>query len=226
MSIADETENLPNGMNAQRPSGRLGRPVDPAKEAKILEAARSAFLEHPYDRISMDALASRAGVSKVTLYAKYKSKDQLFVAAMSVGCNQIYERAMLEAEAGKPLAETLLRLGVDFVTMMLEPEISALHGVMMQALATRPELPRAFFERVVHRSTQILADALALANKRGEIACDDHYRAAVQFIAMVQGEFRYKQELGIASGVDEAELTTFVASCVQVFLRGYAKTPR
>lgn len=202
---------------------RMGRPVDLAKEAKILEAAKNAFLENPYDRISMDALAARAGVSKVTLYSKYKSKDQLFVAAMSVGCGPIYDQAKFEVEAGRPLDETLERLGIDFIKMMLNPEVAALHGVMMQALPTQPELPRAFYERVVHRSTAILAEVLSIADKRGEIACDQPYMAAVQYIAMVQGEFRYKQELGIASGVDEAELEVFVKSCVRVFLRGWRR---
>jgi TetR/AcrR family transcriptional repressor of mexJK operon len=214
---------LDGDIKNQQAQARMGRPVDLVKEAKILEAAKNAFLENPYDRISMDALAARAGVSKVTLYAKYKSKDQLFVAAMSVGCSPIYEHAKLEVEAGKPLAETLERLGVDFIKMMLNPEISALHGVMMQALATQPELPRAFYERVVHNSTTILAEVLTIADKRGEIACDQPYMAAVQFIAMVQGEFRYKQELGITRGVDDAELEVFVKSCVRVFLRGWRK---
>lgn len=223
MSRDSEQKNSELETSGQTPSARMGRPVDLAKEAKILEAAKNAFLENPYDRISMDALAARAGVSKVTLYAKYKSKDQLFVAAMSVGCSPIYENAKLEVEAGKPLAETLERLGIDFIKMMLNPEIAALHGVMMQALATQPELPRAFYERVVHNSTNILADVLTIADKRGEIACDQPYLAAVQYIAMVQGEFRYKQELGVTRGVDEDELTLFVKSCVRVFLRGWRK---
>ncbi len=223
MSRDREQKILAVEASNQMPSARMGRPVDLAKEAKILEAAKTAFLENPYDRISMDALAARAGVSKVTLYAKYKSKDQLFVAAMSVGCSPIYEQAKLEVEAGKPITETLERLGIDFIKMMLHPEISALHGVMMQALATQPELPRAFYERVVHHSTMMLADVLTIADKRGEIVCDQPYLAAVQFIAMVQGEFRYKQELGVTSGVDEQELTLFVKSCVRVFLRGWGK---
>lgn len=223
MSRDSEQKNSEEPTLGQTSSARMGRPVDLAKEAKILEAAKNAFLESPYDRISMDALAARAGVSKVTLYAKYKSKDQLFVTAMSVGCSPIYQQAMLEVEAGKPLAETLERLGIDFIKMMLNPEISALHGVMMQALATRPELPRTFYERVVHHSTMTLADVLTIADKRGEIACDQPYMAAVQYIAMVQGEFRYKQELGVTQGVDEDELTQFVKSCVRVFLRGWGK---
>ena len=223
MSRDSEQKFLEAEASGQTPSARMGRPVDLAKEAKILEAAKNAFLENPYDRISMDALAARAGVSKVTLYAKYKSKDQLFVAAMSVGCSPIYENAKLEVEAGKPLAETLERLGIDFIKMMLHPEIAALHGVMMQALATQPELPRAFYERVVHNSTNILADVLTIADKRGEIACDQPYLAAVQYIAMVQGEFRYKQELGVTRGVDEDELKLFVKSCVRVFLRRWRK---
>jgi TetR/AcrR family transcriptional regulator, mexJK operon transcriptional repressor len=201
---------------------RTGRPVDPAKEAAILSAARQCFLGLPYDRVSMEAIADRAGVSKVTLYAKYKSKDGLFVAAMSESCAAIYGKARLTTESGGPIREALVELGVRFMVMILDSEVAAMHGVMMQLAQTRPALPRQFYETAVVRSVDTLAETLAIATENLVLKCPNPRQAAVQFVAMVQGEFRYQLELGVSSAVSHDEIAAYVSSCVDVFLRGYA----
>lgn len=202
-------------------ASRLGRPVDPAKEAAILKAARACFLDQPYDRVSMDAIAERAGVSKVTLYAKYKSKDGLFVAAMNESCDALYNRAREETKVGGPIHDTLMALGVSFMRMILDPEVSAMHAVMMQVSHNQPDLPRQFYESAVDRSINTLAETLEIATARGALSCPNPRQAAVQFIAMVQGEFRYQLELGVNDGVEEVALTDYVRSCVDLFVSGY-----
>lgn len=200
---------------------RLGRPTDSAKEAAILKAARQSFLELPYDRVSMDAIAERASVSKVTLYAKYKSKDGLFVAAMTESCDAIYNQARTDTEVGGPIRETLLSLGTSFMMMILDPEVAAMHAVMMQISQSLPELPRQFYASSVDRSINTLAETLAIADHRGTLACPNPRQAAVQFIAMVQGVFRYQLELGVSEGVTQTAVAAYVSSCVDLFLLGY-----
>ena len=59
------------------------------KAQLIICAAREAFLEKGYDGVSMDKVASRAGVAKQTVYARYTSKDALFLAvveSLRAGC--------------------------------------------------------------------------------------------------------------------------------------------
>jgi TetR/AcrR family transcriptional regulator, mexJK operon transcriptional repressor len=187
-----------------------------------LEAARKSFLELSFDRVSMDAVAARAGVSKVTIYAKYKSKEALFVAAMNEGCASIYNQAKNDARSGGSIAEILTRLGISFMSMILAPEVSAMHGVMMQVAQNKPELPQQFYHSVVAVSLETLAETLTIAIKRGELTCPDPRRAAIQLIAMIQGVYRYQLELGIAVSLNEAELQAYVSDCVAVFLRGYA----
>jgi AcrR family transcriptional regulator len=46
----------------------------------ILLAAKDVFLEHGFERASMDLVAARAETSKRTLYAHFGSKDRLFLA--------------------------------------------------------------------------------------------------------------------------------------------------
>jgi len=56
-------------------AGRRGFGV---KRASVLEAARELFLRDGFAATSMDAITSRAGVSKATVYAYFPSKDDLF----------------------------------------------------------------------------------------------------------------------------------------------------
>jgi TetR/AcrR family transcriptional regulator, mexJK operon transcriptional repressor len=192
------------------------------KHAAIMAAARDSFLAQPYDRVSMEAIAAAAGVSKVTLYAKFGSKDQLFVAAMSATSHDIYGRARLEVMEGQKLDQVLVRLGRDFVTMILDPQIVALWAVMMQAADKAPGLPRQFYQNVISTSLDTLAEAFRVAAARGEIVCDDPRQAAVMFTSMVQGQYRSQQELGLLESIPVAELEQHVQACVSVLIRGMA----
>jgi TetR/AcrR family transcriptional regulator, mexJK operon transcriptional repressor len=205
-------------------TARMGRRVDPAKEVAILAAARTAFLEQPYDRVSMDSVAARAGVSKVTIYAKYQSKEVLFIAAMNEGCAAIYNKTKEDAQSGAPLDQALSYLGVNFMTMILAPEMAALHGVMIQVAQDRPEITSQYYQVVVEASIATLAETLQIATKRGVFACTDARQAAVQFIAMVQGVYRYENELGVSQPHSLDELTAYIDACVAMFLRAYRVT--
>lgn len=63
----------------------------PAKDAaltpRIVEAARELFAAYGFDRIKMDDVAKSLGISKKTLYRHFRSKEQLFEAAIMVTVN-------------------------------------------------------------------------------------------------------------------------------------------
>ncbi|MDX2235090.1 MAG: TetR/AcrR family transcriptional regulator [Hyphomonadaceae bacterium] len=201
--------------------------ADPAarsspKRQAILEAAKRLFLEEPFDRVSMDAVAAAAQVSKVTIYAHFADKEELFVAAMSQGCLDLFETAKLDAAGEGDLRATLARLGAGFVTTITSDEVTALHGVMITEGATRPQLPKLFYEAVVQRSTAVLADIFAAEAAKGRLACADPAATAVMFLAAVQGDFVYRQQLGRAPGTP-AEIAALADQCADLFVRALAK---
>ncbi|MFN2465840.1 MAG: TetR/AcrR family transcriptional regulator [Candidatus Dormibacteria bacterium] len=53
-----------------------------ATVSRLLEVAVDLFTEKPYDDVSLDEIASLAGVTKRTLLRRFGSKEALFVAAM------------------------------------------------------------------------------------------------------------------------------------------------
>ena len=59
-----------------------GRPRDPEIERRVLEKTLDLIAERGVAAVSIDAIASAAGISKPTLYARWPSKDVLFIEAI------------------------------------------------------------------------------------------------------------------------------------------------
>lgn len=52
------------------------------KKERLMEKAEELFMKCGYNRVSMDQIAAEAGISKMTIYKYYPSKDELFIAVM------------------------------------------------------------------------------------------------------------------------------------------------
>jgi AcrR family transcriptional regulator len=74
---------------------RRGRPRDEIREQAILDAAIALIAEIGYDAMSMENVASRAGVSKATIYRRWPGKARLVADAIS---RQHPEHALADPE--------------------------------------------------------------------------------------------------------------------------------
>lgn len=61
---------------------RLGPHRDPAVDRAVLEAARDLLIERGYAATSIDAIATRAGVSRPAIYRRWPSKAHLIAKAV------------------------------------------------------------------------------------------------------------------------------------------------
>ena len=66
-----------------RPPGSRGRPRDERVTRAITEAALRQLLDEGYARLSMESVASEAGVSRATIYRRFKDKADLVTAAIA-----------------------------------------------------------------------------------------------------------------------------------------------
>jgi AcrR family transcriptional regulator len=79
----------------------MSRTLSPEIRRQILDAAGAAFYENGFQAIGVDALAEQAGVSKMTLYRHFPSKDDLMVAVLNEfdqGTQGFYEQIMAKAK--------------------------------------------------------------------------------------------------------------------------------
>jgi AcrR family transcriptional regulator len=71
-------EDLTQRLGSGRPTLERTEAID----AAIIDAARALFLSIGVDQTSMETVAANANVSRTTLYARYKSKDDLLRAVI------------------------------------------------------------------------------------------------------------------------------------------------
>lgn len=60
----------------------MGRPRDTGRDLAILDATLSLLTEVGYEQLSMEAVASRSGAAKTTIYRRFRDKAALVAAAV------------------------------------------------------------------------------------------------------------------------------------------------
>ena len=86
------------------------------RTAGILEAARSVFALKGFSEATVDDIANAAGVAKGTVYLYYRSKREIYFAALKAGLEQMYA-ALDEQLKAESTTEGKLRA---FIAVKLE----------------------------------------------------------------------------------------------------------
>ena len=126
-----------------------GRPFDADLDAAILDAAVGLLTDIGYERMTMDAVAARAKVSKATIYRRWDSKASLVVDAMRF-CNF----AELELPQTLDLRADLIA-GLQCFRAAADGQDAGLYNGVMNAMRQDPELARLVRERMIGHKQQV-----------------------------------------------------------------------
>ncbi len=205
---------------ARPPTGRpkRGRPADPRKHAEILTVARRAFLELGYRETSMDMIASRAGVSKITVYAHFSNKAALFGAIIDDLAGRLTSTIQRLGLIGLRPEQALRQVGRAYLKLALAPSSLALHRLVVSEAARHPELGR-----LIHRSgPQPIVGTLAnYLTSRSELRLENPSLAAEQFLGTVLGHQQLRLLLAASPGAKaRAAINEVVDHAVRLFLDG------
>jgi len=208
------------GLPVPTPKPQRGRPRDPERGRRILEAAQRHFNEHGLERASVDAIAADAGVSKMTVYSNFGSKEGLFQAVVSDRTAAVV--------AGFPGAGTLdpnqpekvlLAIGKRFLALARGDALGALRAVYGVAGA-QPEVCRALYREGPERVNEEVAAYLRLANSAGTLRVRNPLQAADLFLSMFLGSGHIRGLLKLEMP-DAREDRALLREAVRVFLAGY-----
>src|SRR3990167_5310940 len=100
-------------------------PAADVKESAIIDAARKTFLARGYDGASMDVIALTAGVSKRTVYNRFRSKEELFAAAIEETCREILPVDLAAIEANLSADHFVSEMAHAYLRGVLAPEALA-----------------------------------------------------------------------------------------------------
>jgi TetR/AcrR family transcriptional repressor of mexJK operon len=199
-----------------------GRPRDTAKRCAILLAARKLFIQQGMAAVTMEAVAAAAGVSKMTLYDRFRDKESLFEAVVvHTSEAMIAEMSRTQAEGGT-LAESLAALGRAFLALTCSPDMIGAERGLMMALHDNPALAERFYAAGPERTEGSVAAVLREAAARGEIQLDDPREAAADLLALWQGGMCKRLSLGLQAPLSAEQIEQRSRAKTEMFLRAFA----
>ncbi|MET0377165.1 MAG: TetR/AcrR family transcriptional regulator [Rhizorhabdus sp.] len=189
-----------------------------AIERTILDVGRQMFLSGGYANTAMDAIATSAGVSKGTLYARYPDKPALFRAIVTAMLTGSTDSATDQMVFGKGSSQQqLYQFGTVFLERMMTPDAIAFDKLIIAEAEQFPELALEFHEQGYVKAVRRLGDRIAQVTKEEGWEASDPTSLATTFIAALIGWVRRE---GRIRALSKNDCNAFVSRLVALFVGG------
>jgi len=139
--------------------------VEGEREQEILDATLAVLAETGYDRLTMDAVATRARASKATLYRRWAAKAELVIEALlsQKGAPQVADTGTLRGD----LLATFCATGG-----LTDAHQTAVLGSVITAIGRDPQFAAAFRRDFIGPKAEAVTLIFRRAQHRGEIHPD------------------------------------------------------
>ncbi len=193
------------------------RPRGETRRAQILDAALTVFLEHGYDRATIDLVVQRASASKATIYSFFGGKEGLFEALVSE-----YAECIL---AGFPdldgdiidVRAALKNVAQRYLEVLMAPDAVALWRLIVAEGPRFPALAKDLYRVSNERFVARLAQALRSWSARKRIRPLDADHVARQFLAVVRSDLHILALSGLLPDDLETAIHKNVQEAVKTF---------
>lgn len=188
------------------------------RRQRVLDAVRGLMAEQGF-RVSMDAVAARAGCSKQTLYAHFGSKQELMRSVMQEHLDMA--TASLDDKTGGPRA-VLLGFAIEHLQRLSDPSVVATRQLLSAEASQFPEEARALYRDGCETLLQRLAEWLDLAMRRKQLRHDDPHYAAELLLSMIVGLDFERQRFAVPHRESEDRRGHWAGFAVDAFLRAFS----
>jgi len=148
-----------------RPEVQSRRPRGEVRTPALLDAAYSILNEVGYDRLTIDAVAARAGASKTTIYRRWPHKRELVIAVLE---RQEESHLGLPEDRGSLRADLLGLL--EALSHVAAAESASAFTSLLYASQQDADLGEALRGPLLERRRMECAEILKRAVRRGEVA--------------------------------------------------------
>ncbi|MBN2752821.1 MAG: TetR/AcrR family transcriptional regulator [Rhodospirillaceae bacterium] len=200
-----------------------GRRPDPGKRTAIIDAAFQLFMGQGYG-VSMEAIATEAGVSKQTIYNLFSTKEHLFGAVVANRTEILVTTITHTAPDASP-RDVLQNLAKEFLALMAGDTIAKVYRMMMSAVIEGggySEMCAQFYKNGPEQTTAQFAQYLAHQDEIGRLCIPDSKIAAESFFGMLKGHMLIRNMMGLQDHWDAEILTAKAEYCVGMFLMAHA----
>ena len=163
-----------------------GSSAPPGGRARILQVARTAFVERGYAAVSMQEIADAAALTKAAIYYHFRDKQELFEAVVLAEMERMHQGVAEQLAAGPPLRFQLERVAASALGVRRVDRTRLFADAHRYCVKERLPVVR----EQIDTSYGLLRDAFADAQERGEIGPCDLDLVLALFISMIEGQIK------------------------------------
>lgn len=202
---------------------KRGRPTAKqvaAIEHAILSTARRMFLADSYDAVAMENVASEAGVSKGTLYARYPSKEALFTAIVE---DSVREWSLAASQQDylltDDIGERLRHHGRTIAGSLSQPDVLAFLRLLLANRDRFPQLSLAMHDVGYLYIVRLITEDIKAAALRDGIPARQPDVIARLFVSTISG---WQVQESAARPITAEELSKIADQTVDIFMAARA----
>ncbi|PDT54929.1 MULTISPECIES: TetR/AcrR family transcriptional regulator [Sinorhizobium] len=206
---------------SENSQSRRGRPVNEALGQTIVDAASELFAELGFHATTLDKIAQRAKISKLSIYKHFENKEALFGAAFTARCHQFLPQALFEGVDGS-VEDQLMAVGSSLLRTLLRPDVSGVEAMVMADKTNQSSLSKLHYEAgPAHIIAQIEA-LLRQLHAKAVLNVPDPLRSARLFAALFKGcDLLIIARFDQARAEDDNEIESYCRSAVAMFIAAH-----
>ena len=200
---------------------RRGRPVNEALSQTIVDAAGELFVELGFQATTMDKVAQRAKISKLSIYRHFEDKEALFSAAIAAHCHQFAPQAIIEGVEGSA-ADQLMAVGTFLLRTLLSPDVRSVEAMIMVDKTKQKSLGKLHYEAGPAYVIAQIEALLRQLHAKAALNVPDPLESARLFAALIKGsDLLMIARFDEARAGDDNEIESYCRSAVAMFIAAH-----
>lgn len=200
---------------------RRGRPANEALRQTIVDTASELFVQLGFQATTMDKVAQRAKISKLSIYRHFESKEALFSAAMAAHCHPFAPQAVFEVVDGSA-EDQLMVMGTSLLRTLLSPDVRSVEAMVLADKTNQKSLSRLHYEAGAAHVIAQIEVLLRHLHAKAILNVPDVHRSARLFGALFKGsDLLLIARFDEAKAEDDYEVESYCRSAVAMFIAAH-----
>jgi TetR/AcrR family transcriptional repressor of mexJK operon len=201
---------------------RRGRPANEALGQTIVDTAHELFVDLGFQATTLDKVAQRAKISKLSIYRHFENKEALFGAAIAAGCHQAFApQALLEGVDGS-VEDQLMAVGSSLLRTLLRPDVRSVEAMIMADRTNQESLSKIHYEAGPANVIAQIETLLRQLHAKADLNVPDPPLSARLFAALFKGsDLLIIARFDAARAEDDNEIESYCRSAVAMFVAAH-----
>lgn len=204
------------------PARSRGRPANAATRDAIIAAATTLFMARGLHATTMDEIARTLRISKLTLYSRFPSKDDLFAAVITAKCQHHFPEFLFHGLSDQPVEEVLYSIAEGLMQLLLSDDVMAMERILMAEAESQPHLIRLFYDTGPRRMKELVATQMAYWHRRRQLYVPHAALATDLFCAQIKGsDLVFQHSMGLTPKPTQRQIRAYCQAAVESFVAAH-----